>query len=182
MLVSRQRLSVDRWRIRLQPSQIYLHISTRARGFIWGVIDQRGFVEQQSHKRKLVTARHLWGGYESRLLRWGQQGTWLLCLRVLLAAPRAGCLLKMNAPSTANDDSFAVNHFQKWIATVFLEWALWNPSLIMAGFQLVVLSEISQDQNETSSLKRKKVLSIQKAKVFPASSRRAVTEDFSVPV
>lgn len=48
----------------------------------------------------------------------------------------------------------------------------------MAGFQLVVLSErISQDQNETSSLKRKKVLAIQKAKVFPASCRGAVTED-----
>lgn len=48
----------------------------------------------------------------------------------------------------------------------------------MAGFQLVVLSErISQDQNETSSLKRKKVLAIQKAKVLAASFRGAVTED-----
>lgn len=48
----------------------------------------------------------------------------------------------------------------------------------MAGFQLVVLSErMSQDQNETSSLKGKKVLSIQKAKVLPVSSWRAVTED-----
>lgn len=60
----------------------------------------------------------------------------------------------------------------------FLEWLLWNPSFIMAGFQLVVLSErISQDQNETSSLKRKKVLAIQKAKVLAASCRGAVTED-----
>lgn len=57
------------------------------------------------------------------------------------SARRAGCLLQVNAPSAANSDSFAVNHFQKWTATVFLEWTLWNPSLIMAGFQLVVLSE-----------------------------------------
>lgn len=95
-----------------------------------------------------------------------------------LTSQRAGFLLKINAPHTANSDSFAMNHFQKWIATVFLEWLLWNPSIIMAGFPLVLLSErISQPQNETSSLKRKKVFSIQKAKVFPASHRRTVTED-----
>lgn len=36
---------------------------------------------------------------------------------------------------------------------------------------------ISQDQNETSSWKGKKVLSIEKAKVFPVSEGRTVTED-----
>lgn len=51
----------------------------------------------------------------------GSAGTWLPPRRFLLTSQRPGCLLKINAHPAANNDSFAMNHFQKWIATVF-----WN--------------------------------------------------------
>ncbi|XP_040327874.1 uncharacterized protein LOC121028322 isoform X4 [Herpailurus yagouaroundi] len=50
----------------------------------------------------------------------------------------------------------------------------------MAGFQLVVLSEISQDQNETSSLKRK-YSRYRKQKYFQ-SLHEELSQKISVPV
>lgn len=43
----------------------------------------------------------------------GQRATWPPSLRFRLPSQRGGCRLKINAPSTASNDSFAVNHFQK---------------------------------------------------------------------
>lgn len=106
-----------------------------------GCTDQRGFCIARELEEEIGHCASSWGTVIQGAVMGSARHVAAVSEDSVLTAQRAGCLLKMNAPSTASNDSFAVNHFQKWIATVFLEWTLWNPSLIMAGFQLVVLSE-----------------------------------------
>ena len=99
--------------------------------FIWTFLPEPGNIQGVQTRGLLCTEGVTRGNWSSRVILvdgdsgscdGGQRGTWPPpSLRFLLTSQRAGCLLKISAPSTANDDSFAMNHFQKWIATVF-----WN--------------------------------------------------------
>lgn len=99
--------------------------------FLWTFAPEQGNIQGVQTEGFLCTEGVTRGNWSSRVIlvvviqeavMGGLQGTWLPpALRFLLTSQRAGCLLKINASSTASDSS-AVSHFQKWIATVFF----WN--------------------------------------------------------
>lgn len=113
MLVTRQQLSVDRLTVLLPSSQIYLNLSARAREYS-GCTDQRVFCVLRELEEEIGHRASSWWMVIQGAVTGGQRGTWLPpFLRFLLTSQRAGCLLKISAPSAAKDDSFAMNHFQK---------------------------------------------------------------------
>lgn len=119
------------------------------RGLDTGCVDHRVFV-QKAVLRGNWSLHVISRGGDSGSRAGGSEGTWLPSRRFLLTSQRAGWLLKINAPSTPKQRFFCSESLPEMNSHSFLEWTLWNPSFIMAGFQLVVLSEFLKIKTKPS--------------------------------